>query len=186
MRLSISLLFLFAFASTNLLAIKIVPPLSKNLLCINSKTNKTIYIKSYNKITIWHNTELGIIKTSGMLIFVDDSTVHIKKNGSIKTIKIPIHTIQAISQRNATKIIASTLAFTLTSTLSVFIIKLLHNVNKSNNSSTPSYGNGMAGVIGIVMGIIAFPSTIISSIIWTKQLSHKKMQLTEGWKFEAK
>jgi hypothetical protein len=179
---------LLLFISSNLFAIKLKPAISKQLVCTNAKKNKTFAIKTNSKITIWHLHQTGIIKTSGTLTFVDDSIVNVLKNGSYQTIKIPIHNIQAVRNRNNAKLIVASAAFIPSSVLSVFTIQLLNRVssNRTTPSGIPNRANGMAGVVGLVIGIIIFPITIISGVIATKQLTRNKMSLGNGWIFTAK
>jgi hypothetical protein len=172
---------LLVFAHYSLFAIKILPTASKSIMCTNNKTGKIKAIHQNDKITLWHNNDSTTIKTSCTLVFVDDSIAYIRKAGENIVTEIPIHTITGITKRNSVKLILSAVTFVPSSVLSVFTIKLLNDA--SNNRS--NRGNGLAGVVGIVMGIIVFPFFIASTITLTKHLLYKKMTASNGWKFEA-
>ncbi len=184
-------LFLFIACITNNIAfaIHIVPPKSKSIICTNiNNTNKGKVIAANEKVTMWYTKQQNELKKiTGKISFIDDSVVHLTKKGTTEVEKISIQKITAITKRNAFKFVASSVLFVQSTVGAVGVIQLLSRVTHNNNNpnNTPTESNALAGVVGIVFGVIVFPIFIVSSITVLKQLLHKKLQTKNGWQFKV-
>ncbi len=167
-------------------ALTTLPIPKNNLLCTNIKNHKLKIFYCNTKVIVWYkNNKNKATKITGILENSTDSTITMQDKKSFGALNIPLQNIISISHRNNKKLILSAITFIPSTIISGFVIKLLSRVNKNNNSPgfIPNDGNGLAGVIGIVLGLIFFPIFIISSIVLAKQLLHKKISVTNGWIF---
>jgi hypothetical protein len=169
--------------SLQLLAI-VMPPPKRGLHCVNTKNKKLVTIWPNTSIIIcYKNNSDKLIKTNGVLRFVEDSILILENKK--KSLLIPLSKIEKVSKRNNARLLENAIAFVPSAIISRFAVQLLSRVSRNNNTPgySPNDGNGLAGVVGIVIGIISFPLFVISSIGLVKQLLQKTMDIKNGWKF---
>ncbi len=144
--------------------------------------SKSYFYFYYHLFTLGFRHEPKI--PAGRRVFVkefNDNNIVCSKSGSRTYINIPLQNIVAISKRKIENLVLGSVGVATTGTALTAIIGLLSRESKS--TASPNGRNGLAGVVGIVLAIVTTPLFIGSNYTFFKQLSHKKMDIMDGWKF---
>jgi hypothetical protein len=183
---TIGVIFFFILVS-NVYGAVILP--AGSLECLNATAHKKTIIAPNTAIVIWYRNEQNIqVKVKGIFKKATDSIVEFSPKGSKNNLQIPLNKIDAVKRRNR-KLIWSSFGLMASTFVMIVVTKLLINAGRSNNNrdagGNSSYGNGIAGVVGIIGAIIAIPLFILTGYWFIKQLNDKPMQTKKGWQFTA-